>query len=187
MEKSKYKSLTEFKKDNPAAYSAAKRKGLIQKLCDTFGWKNTSQLKRERKQYTEEDILFLAKDCRSLKAFQTNYKGAYSEAKALNILDKVKQNIGLNPKKKTLTKDEVLRLAEKYYTFFSFQDGEKEAAKIVEQKGWSEDVRYVIKKKEWERLKGWRALNAYMQTKEFKDGMEVFEKTFVDEEFIYYG
>jgi len=37
-EKSQYKSLSEWQQEHPAAYSAAFRKGLLEKMCEHFDW-----------------------------------------------------------------------------------------------------------------------------------------------------
>ena len=38
IEKSKYKSLAEWREANPQAYIAAVKKRLLSKICEHFGW-----------------------------------------------------------------------------------------------------------------------------------------------------
>ena len=38
MEKTQYKTLKEWRKDDPVAYKTAKRRGFLDELCERFGW-----------------------------------------------------------------------------------------------------------------------------------------------------
>jgi len=57
MEKSKYKSLNEWRESYPNAYFDAKKNGLLEKLCEDFGWTNKKPAGYWTKERCLEDSL----------------------------------------------------------------------------------------------------------------------------------
>ena len=76
MEISKYKTLGEWARSNRLAHNAAKRMGLIEELCEKFGW-------NKRKVFlssTKEECLLLATECKTKTKFIKTNPRAYATA-----------------------------------------------------------------------------------------------------------
>lgn len=69
--KSKYKTLREWNKSDPKAYKAADRQGLLDEICEMFGWK------RDTKAYywTKERCLKIALTCEKQTDLYKKYNG----------------------------------------------------------------------------------------------------------------
>lgn len=174
----KYNSLAEWKKAEPKAYLAAKNKGLLDEICNLFGW--SSKIKFE--DYTEDEIFNLALRCKTFDAFVNNHKKAYYYACILNIEEKVKEAIEKKPKqkKRLYDKDYVLELVGKSSSYFSFCKEYKTASEVATKNNWNKEIFEIFDKKSWEAMKDVRAFCVYTQSKEFLSLFDEFKKTYVD-------
>jgi len=179
--KSKYSSLSDWRKAEPKAYAGAKRKGLIDEICKTFGWEQKKLVR-----YDENQIITLALRCKTFDGFIAKHKKAYECACELKIEDKVKKAIEdkLKKQKGLYTKEYVLELANKSSSYFSFCENYKSASKAAIKNNWDEEIFELIDKKKWEDMRDVRAFCAYTQSKEFLELFDKFKKTFVDIPYI---
>lgn len=90
LEVSKYKSLYSWKKNQEGAYKAAKRLGLIEKICKTFGWKYKPNSKKRKKIgfWTLERCIEESKKYMSKNEWKTKSRGSYSAASKNKWTDK---------------------------------------------------------------------------------------------------
>jgi len=176
MEQSQYTSLTKWKQADNSLYDLAKRKGLIQTICDRFGWENTSVYPFGRKQYDEEEIIEIARKSKSFEAFTTKNRTAYSEAKRLNILLKVKENIGKAKKKNLYTKEYVFELAKDCSHYYIFKSKHAYAYNMALKNNWEEELYQFFCKKEWDEGKDVRLFCAFTQSSEFLNMFEEFKE-----------
>lgn len=185
--KPKYNSLREWRKAEPSAYDAAKRKGLLIEICNRLGW----EIKGEREKYSEAEILEVAERCKTFEIFTTKHKKAYKDACDLDIIEKVKEHInklnlnGNQNKRKVLyTKEYVIDLAKKSLSFYAFRNEHKTANEVAIKNGWDKEIFEILDEKQWNEMRDTRALCAYTQTKEFLAAFDKFKETFVDIPYI---
>lgn len=140
MEKSQYKSFKEWREANPQAYSAARKKGLLEKLCQTFGWK------KERKPITETECYKIASQYTSLEEYRTKSLQSYRAARKLNILDQIcKDNnwekyIPRTKRKNGFwTKDKCIEEAKKYKTRKEWSDKDGASYDFAKRNSWFEE------------------------------------------------
>ena len=76
MERSQYKSSNEWKNNNRGAYNAAKRYGLLEKICIHFGWNLPIKRKQVIKQVENWTLYLCKKD-----ALKYNTKQEWSKNK----------------------------------------------------------------------------------------------------------
>ena len=112
-----YTSLEELKNAESGCYASIS-KHKWQDIC----YKHMNYRQRE---YTEQHLVKLAKECKTHKEFRTKYPGAYSSAKNKNILDKICQH--MPPLKKNtkssmpLTFENCKKIANNFETRSDFQ------------------------------------------------------------------
>jgi hypothetical protein len=87
--KSKYKSLSEWHKADPKAYNQASKKGLLNEICETFGW-------RKKNRWTPESLIADAKNYKSKREWHTQSNVAYETAKIKNVFDTCIAHMGDN-------------------------------------------------------------------------------------------
>lgn len=181
MNKSEYKSLTEWKQADLKAYNNARTKGLLQEICDEFGWENTSIYPYGRARYTKEQIIQIARNSDSLHKFRRDNAGANTDAEFYGISYQVKCSIGLDkPKKITYNKKYILALANDFEYLHSFETKHKYAYRTAVKKGWLPELEEKFRQKEWNRLKEVRAFGAFTQTEEFNKAFEEFKNTYIE-------
>jgi len=110
MEKSKYKSLNEWKLANDAGYQSALRNGMIRCICDKFGWKYRVL------SVTKQTVLKLAKSYNGTN-FADDYTSEYGHARRNNYISKLK---GVLKMQERSSKELCLKTA-KEYTGNNFQ------------------------------------------------------------------
>tara|TARA_R110000796_G_scaffold58413_4_gene134890 strand:+ start:36819 stop:37721 length:903 start_codon:yes stop_codon:yes gene_type:complete len=74
-EKSQYKSLSEWMRDNPKDYIIACRNGWLVDICEKFGWE---QHKKSHRYWTKERCVKDAKEYKSIKEWRINGTSSYS-------------------------------------------------------------------------------------------------------------
>lgn len=82
-EKSKYKSSGEWKKADPSAYATAQAKGLLNKICEHFGWDKNNHTGYWILEKCKEDAL----KYRTRNEWQQAKKSGYWSAKRNGWLD----------------------------------------------------------------------------------------------------
>ena len=106
VEKSQYKSLNEWRKNDESAYKMAFRRGLILELCEIFGWKKP---KRGNNYWTKIKVLKDAKLYNNPTDWSIASSGAYDYAQryglyveAIQHMSKLRQRNGFWTKEKCL-------------------------------------------------------------------------------------
>jgi hypothetical protein len=102
MTKSKYKTLLEWKVADPKAYTAAKSKGLLIKICELFGW-DLPTIRGENGKYDKASILKLAQEY-SGDSFRSDYKNEYNYAAKENFVNELSKIFHNKKKNSILTK-----------------------------------------------------------------------------------
>jgi hypothetical protein len=81
MEKSQYKTLSEWRKNCPNVYQKAQKKGLILEICKTFGWKYNLQNNKLPKGYwTKKRCIEEALKYKTKKDWADNSSSSYQMA-----------------------------------------------------------------------------------------------------------
>lgn len=89
LEKSReFKSLKEFREEHPAAFVAAQRMNIYEKISDVIG-----RSKRKNGYWSEEKIWETALKCKTRSEFNSKYSSAATTAKKLGIHDAVTQHM----------------------------------------------------------------------------------------------
>jgi len=81
MEKSEYKTLGEWRKADKSAFNAAIRNGIINEICDMFGWEQIKpKPKLKKHNWTKESCIEEAKKYESISLWQKNNMSCYQYA-----------------------------------------------------------------------------------------------------------
>jgi len=98
-EKSKYKSSGEWKKSNPSAYATAQANGLLDKICEHFGWEKNNHTGYWTLEKCKEDAL----KYNTRYSWQKAPKSGYHKAKTNKWLDECcKHMVSINKPEWTL-------------------------------------------------------------------------------------
>lgn len=96
-EKSKYTTLYAWKKDNESAYKAARKLGLLKKICEYFGWTYSETTKKRKSGFwTLERCIEEAKKYTSKNEWKRKSRGSYSAASKNRWIDKCCSHITTN-------------------------------------------------------------------------------------------
>lgn len=102
---SKYTSKSEFKKHDKNAYEAAQKRGLLPEIYNTIGLIN------QNKDWTQETVLAVARNCKNATEFSIDHAGAYGWAKRNGLLETLASCYRVPSVKKVYSEDEVRKLA----------------------------------------------------------------------------
>jgi hypothetical protein len=119
-----YSTRGAFCENSPAAYSAAHKRGLLDKVC--------KHMAPVRTYWTEEMLKAEASLYKTRKAFRDNSRAAYSTAKARKLLDKLCAH--MSETYKTWTVEELKNEAKKYSTRAEFKKNNKSAYQAARRK-----------------------------------------------------
>lgn len=157
MEKSKYKSLAEWRKKNPNLYVAAYKKGIVKKICETFGWKYKEKLNRKKSGYwTIEKCKEEAFKYKTISEWQKKSVSSYSIAykngwvKKCCVHMKFKERFVIN-----WTLNKCKKEALKYKTRFEWAKSNISSYSFARKNNWLDEccLHMKILKKEWSEKK----------------------------------
>ncbi len=182
MEKSKYNSLTEWRKANPKAFNAAKKLNLIDEICKRFGWIYKPRvINRKPKGYwNEERCIEDAKRFNKLRDWELNGLAYYfvrricRESGNLDLFEKCKAHMVVVKKPNGYwTKEKCILDAKKFKNLKEWVKNSSGAYTIsVKNKSWyNECIKHMEKERKvnayWTKEKCIEESKKYRTTKEW--------------------
>lgn len=146
-EASKYSTKTVFANANKYAYSLAKKKGILDKICS-----HMPKRKRKEEKLTVEFIGNEALKYKTRGEFKISSPSSYSKASKLNILDKIcshmpkDSKIGSKPHNFKWDKKSVHRICKLFTTKKEFRENYEGAYLAAQTNRWLEEVSSHMKK-----------------------------------------
>ena len=131
-----YNSLKEWKKANPNAYAAAKKFGLIEKICSKFDWECKIRVKWTKEMCFEEAKKYKVKEHwkkNSLSSYACARRKGWYEDLIAHMID------GCTPKN-FWTKEKCLEEALKHNCKTDFMRSEKGAYSAADKNGWLDEI-----------------------------------------------
>lgn len=135
------KSYREFSLGRPSAVKFARRKGFIDEITAFLPPKVTS--KPTTNKYLYEDVIELARLCRSLIHFRKEYSSAYGAALKNGWIDDVQKILPRQVHKK-YTKKEVLSTAKSCRSYWEFHQGYSSIYNVALNNGWLDEIREIF-------------------------------------------
>jgi len=129
-EAKKYEMRNCFKSGNESAYNAARRLGILDKVC--------SHMKHLHISWTYEMIGEEAKKYKTRNEFEKGSRGAYRAAKRRNILDEVCYH--MTPVRISWTYEMIAEEAKKYQSRRKFYEGSRSAYNAASRRDILDDV-----------------------------------------------
>ena len=138
---SKYKSLAEWAKTNPADYIAAYRRDMISEICEMFGWElRKTHLISSGFWSVKENVLAEAKKYSSRKEWSKNASGSYDAAKRNRWLDEATIHmVRFSKPNGYWTKENLLTEASKYTTIKDWRTEYKTSYQAACDNGWLDE------------------------------------------------
>ena len=135
--KSKYKTLSEWRKAEPKSYNAAKKLDILDKICETFGWKD---IKKPAGYWTKERCI------ESARRFNTRsewYDGCQSSSTAARRNGWIEECCAHMDRKIKPTgywsKERCMNEALKFNGRWDWQKGNASSYRQAKVKGWLEE------------------------------------------------
>ena len=155
--KSKYNSLSEWRKNNPNAYKAAKNTNILVNICEIFNWTLPKEHNKTKPKgyWTEETIFEESKKYKTPTEWKKESSTSYSRSfKIDGLYDKCILEMGFNPSVKAgfwQIKENVLAKAREYKTRSEWGTGPNShgaSYNSAKQNGWFEEctahMEYVV-------------------------------------------
>lgn len=137
MEKSQYKSLNEWNKAEPNAYASANKQGLVERICNIFGWEYTKPTK-----WNEINCLNEAQNFKTITEWQKKSNGSlkYARNKGEAFWNKCIEHMDSVQKPKGYwTKKRCLEVAQKCKTKVEWIKKFGTSYAIASKNGWVEE------------------------------------------------
>jgi hypothetical protein len=129
----KYKTLTDFKNNEPSAYDACVRNGWIDELL--------GNLERKSKVWEKDEILRLTNNFEYLQDFKKSFPNAYVSAQRKGWSEELFSNLKQAPRKKRKWTYEILKdLTQKFDSIKSFKAEHPSAYSAILQSGWLDEL-----------------------------------------------
>tara|TARA_R110000851_G_scaffold848_2_gene2860 strand:- start:216 stop:1142 length:927 start_codon:yes stop_codon:yes gene_type:complete len=154
-EYSPYKSLTEWCKNAKGAYDAAKRLGLYDEICETFGWVPLNVKKKPKGFWNvKENIIKSTKPYESFGKWSAENQSPYSSAIKNGWLDEcTKDLIRTNKPKGYWTKELCFEDTKTFKTLNEWGKLGKASHSAARENGWYDEIKKTLFPKSKSRLK----------------------------------
>lgn len=168
IEKSKeYKSKSEFKEGSQAAYNAA----IKYRLLDKMTWLKP---KKPKERLTKEVVFELSHKYKYMKQFRKEQLGAYNKAKAQNwLIEMTWLDTKAPVEDKKWWKEAVLVESRKYHSKNSFRIGSPSAYSKACEKGWLKEMHWLLPQR---KDNYWTKETVFLHSKECKSRTEFARK-----------
>ncbi len=134
IEKSEYKSLAEWKATNKSAYNAAKKRGLLRKLCLHYGWPLSKEKSKPKNKWTKDNCIEEARKYNTIKEWRKNSGSSYTAAHRYKCINKcVLHMIKLWNR---ADKEDIISDAKKYKTKIEWKNNSKNKYQVALSNGW---------------------------------------------------
>ncbi len=122
--KSKYKTVDEWRKADKKAYNAARDSGLLSEICDMFDWRKPNS-RKPTGYWTKEQCIIAIASCKKKKDISLNFSPVVNVARKNGWWGELTAHY---PKlKRNWTKDELRNEASKYSSISDFIKGNRAA------------------------------------------------------------
>jgi len=145
-EKTPYKSLAEWRKNDASAYKFARINNRLDELCEKFGWKRIYKIKSKIK-LTLTDCLLDAKQCKTRGEWKRKFKKSYSKAVRAKWLDVCCKHMDyIQLPNGYWTKERCIEEAKKYKTKTEWSINSSSSYTIAHKNGWLDECTKHMKK-----------------------------------------
>lgn len=168
IEKSKeYKSKSEFKEGSHAAYNAA----IKYRLLDKMTW---LMPKKPKERLTKEVVFDISRNYQYMQQFKKEQLGAYNKAKAQNwLIEMTWLDTNAPIKEKKWWKEAVFEESKKYDSRIAFRNGSKSAYAKACKNGWINEMTWLLPQR---KDNYWTKETIFLHSKECKSRTEFAKK-----------
>lgn len=143
--KSKYKTISEWKKADPKAYKSAHTRGLLREICEQCGWEYKQR--KPMGYWTKENCIFEAKKYKTRSEWQRNSSASYKLAIKNGWLGECcKHMVNLRKPNGYWTKGNCIAEGKKYKTRHEWYINSHTSYSNARKNGWlDEGCKHMIK------------------------------------------